>query len=158
MEIKKLEKNVSWFQRFNFELGYFIVLNIMLIAVDIPLIHSFWELSEVVILGLIILLMLRNKSRIIYKIEFDDLDQKMNMYYYQFIFFRFSISIPYSQLNFKYLKQSYGIGNLMYALVFLNRKKNVAEINEKSRGGWSKNEIDNIKYNLNIIKNTTANN
>ncbi len=154
MDVKKLEKNVSWFQRFNFELVYFIVLNIVLITVDYPIIDLYWELSETAILVLIILLMLRKNSRIIYKIEFDDIAQKMNMYYYQFIFFSFLISIPYSQLNFKYLKKSYGIGNLMYALVFLNRKKFVAEINEKNRGGWSKNEIDKIKDNLNIIKNT----
>jgi hypothetical protein len=150
--MKIIEKRIPWFKRLNSELYYLPIINLVIIIVDFSLFMQYWELIEIVILVIIFLALLRKSSRIIYKIEFDDLKSKVDIYFYQFIILRNSKSISYVMINYKYKRKSYGIGNLMYSLIFLSSYKFIAEIREKNRMGWSKNEILKIKDKIDFIK------
>ncbi|HEY9113218.1 MAG TPA: hypothetical protein VIN10_00875 [Bacteroidales bacterium] len=150
--MKIIEKRIPWFKRLNAELYFLPIINLVIIIVDFSLFMQYWELIEIVILVIIFLSLLRKSSRIIYKIEFDDLKSKVDIYFYQFIIWRNSKSISYAMINYNYKRKSYGMGNLMYSLIFLSSYKFIAEIREKNRMGWSKNEILKIKDKIDFIK------
>lgn len=148
-----MEKNVRWYHRVNVELYYLLIINLVLIAVNYQFFIRFLELIELIIFLLIVLSQFRKNNRIVFKVIFDDNNKKLDVHFYQFIITNFAVSIPYSQLNYKYNLKSYGIGNVMNALVFLSSKKSIAEIKEKNSIGWTKDEIAKIIDKLNVIKN-----
>lgn len=146
-----LKKTAPWYHRVNAEIFYLIIINIAILLLDFHLLMHYWAFIQFVILLLIIFILLRKSSKIIYQIEFDDFKQELRLSYYQFVFLKRIERISYSELNYNYISKIYGIGNMIKALIFVRSKKYIAEIREKNRIGWSKNDIDQIIDKLKVI-------
>lgn len=147
-----MEKDFRWYDRINGEIYSLVLINIALIISDYRLLSDYWFFTEFIFIILIIWILYRKSSRLIYKIEFDDKGEKMDIHYLQFLIKNYVVSIPYSQLDYKYTKKSYGIGNVMPVLVFLNSKKYIAEIREKNDISWKKEEINALIEKMDTIK------
>lgn len=146
-----LEKKVSWFHRLDTEFYYLLLLNLTVSLACYETYTSNWVIFQLTFLLFILFLLFLKRSRIIYKLEFDDINQKLDIHYFHFIAYSKSVTIPYENIKYKYYTKSYGIGNLMKALVFLSSNKFVAEIPRKNRAGWSKDEISDIINMLNKL-------
>lgn len=146
-----LERKASWFHRVNYEIYYLIILNITASIIDYQMYISNLVIFQLIFLILILLILSLKRSRVVYKIEFDDIGQRMNLFYYQFILFNYSTIVPYSKLSYKYHKKNYGIVNRLYALMFYSSQKWIVEISENNRAGWSKDEISEIINKLNHL-------
>lgn len=153
-----LEKKVNWYHRARFATLYLFALNLIVVLVDDTVFMEHFMLIQLAVLVLVFLLLMSKRQRIVYKLDFDDINEKLTIYFYQFVFFNYSSSISYSKLDFKYLIQNYGIINRMYALIFLNSKKRIAEIAKVNDAGWTKNEILKIIEMLNLIKDRNVTN
>lgn len=146
-----LEKKVHWFRRVDQGFYYLVISNLIVAIHNYQTYTSNWLLFQFIFLTVIVLILFRKQSRIIYKIHFDDISQKLDINYFHFIFYEASVSIPYNNLEYKYYSKNYGIVNRMKALVFFSSKKFIAEIPRKNRAGWTKDEISEIMNKLNIL-------
>ncbi len=146
-----LQKKVHWFHRVDQEFYYLLLFNLTVAIYDYQMYTSNWLLFQLIFLTVIVLILFRKQSRIMYKIEFDDINQILSIYYFHFVGYENSVSIPYKSLEYKYISKNYGIVNRMKALVFYSSNKFIAEIPKKNRAGWNKDEISEIMNKLNIL-------
>jgi len=144
-----IEKKTSWYSRLNSEIYYFVIINIVIFIIDNKLFFNYYYYIEICILLIVLLLLSRNNSKMIYKLEFNNTDKTLKLYYYKYVFINSVAEITYANLKHEYILKSYGIGNVMMTLVFMDKKRNIAEIREKNEIGWTKYEvlriIDKIK-------------
>jgi hypothetical protein len=136
---------IQWFNRINAEVYYILIVNLFLIFYNFGMFVQNWAKIEIFLVALIILLLFRKNTRLVYEVRFDDTNKKLLMSYYQFIFLKFQKSIPYENLKVIFKKKSYGIGNIINALTFNDNKKFIAEIREVNRLGWSKKKLLSIE-------------
>jgi hypothetical protein len=147
-----IEKKSSWYNRLNSEIYYFFIINVTIFIIDNKFFINHYYLIEVCIFLIVLLQLSRNNSKIIYKLRFDNVNKTLRLYYYKFLFVDSAIDITYANLRYKYFLKSYGVGNVMMTLVFMDQKKNIAEIREKNEIGWTKNEVLKIIDKLNDAK------
>jgi len=137
--------DIKTLNRINAEVYYILIVNIFIAFYNLELFLQNWIRIEIFLVALIILLLFRKNTRLVFEICFDDANKKLVLSYYQFIFLKFKKSIPYENLKVKFKKKSYGIGNIINALTFNDNKKFIAEIREVNRLGWSKKELLSIE-------------
>ncbi|MCB2219836.1 MAG: hypothetical protein KQI35_05515 [Bacteroidetes bacterium] len=141
MERNNYLKKISWINRINGEVYYILIVNSFLAFYNLELFVQNWIKIEISLVSLIILLLFRKNTRLIFEVFFDDANKKLILSYYQFTFLKSQQSIPYEDLKVFFKKKSYGIGNIINALTFYDNKKFIAEIREVNRLGWSKNDL-----------------
>jgi hypothetical protein len=91
----------------------------------------------------------------VYAIKFDDERKVVIIYQFKYLF-RSEIKIKYTDYSSDFKTMSFGLGNLMKALVIKDKDKIVAMIGKKSWFNWKDEELNNINNfisaNVNIMK------
>lgn len=147
----KMEKKVKWYNRINGEFYFIPLANIILLIRQYDFLVNYLLIIELFIISLTILLLFRKNCRLIYKIEFYDDKNIILISFYQFIQIKSSYTIPYSMVNYQFKYKRYGIGIVRRALSFYISKKYIAEIREKNKLGWTKEELAIIMDKINLI-------
>ena len=116
-------------------------------------IHGFSFISTIIVEFIVVLYFLltisNNTYRFINRIEFRDEEKFIKIFYSQYIFKSFSITIPYDKLEYNYRKKSFFYSK---GLVFYNSEKYIASLLNQYKI-WNVNTIEMIFKKLKTIKN-----
>ncbi len=142
--MKIFEKKFYWYSKYNSELNYLPIVNFVFIAKGASFFYTHWIGIQLVVLFVIILVISRNKGRVVYKVIFSDNKQLCTIFYYRYIFWKRSASIPYYLLKYEYYKQRVGHLSAKNTLVFKNQDKYIAEIMESRINQWKDRDLKDI--------------
>lgn len=93
------------------------------------------------------------RSRLIMKLEFDDNQRMLNVFYNQYVFYDNTISILYKNTSFKYRYKIFRRGDMPKTLEIFKSGKYIGEIRENNKIGWSKEELEAILGKLDLVNN-----
>ncbi len=142
--MKVFKKKFNWYSKYNSELNYLPIINFVFIAKGGSFFYKHWIAIQLVVLLIIILVISRNKGRVVYKVIFSDNKQLCTIFYYRYIFWKRSVSIPYYLLKYEYYKQKVGQLSAKNTLIFKNQDKFIAEIMESRINQWKDSDLKNI--------------
>ncbi len=142
--MKVFKKKFYWYSKYNSEFNILPIINFVFIAKGASFFYTYWIGIQLIVLLIIILMISRNKGRVVYKVAFSENKQLCTIFYYRYIFWKRSVSIPYYLLKYEYYKQKVGYGIRKNTLVFKNQDKYIAEIMESRVNQWKDSDLKNI--------------
>ncbi len=92
-------------------------------------------------------------SRLIYSLNFSNEEACLIISFYDKYFIDKEISIFFHDLNYRYIKKTYGVGAVFWALEFYDRNHYIAEISPKDHIGWSIENLEKVLAYIKKIKN-----
>lgn len=90
------------------------------------------------------------RSRIILKLEFDDSQSMLRIFYNQYVFYYNTVSISYKNTLFKYRYKIFRRGDIPKTLEIFKSGKYIGEIRENNKIGWTKEDLEAILRKLNL--------
>jgi hypothetical protein len=152
-ELFEIKEMGTFFHKVWQEIYLLLFFNIGLIVGNVSFYSKYYLIIELCLFGLLLYRLFNKRNRHIYKIKFDDNNQILTIFFYQFITFKFNYNIPYKFIKVSYKHKIYGRGKIPITLEFKENKKFIAEIKQKYNIGWTNEEIERIYNRIKRINN-----
>jgi|GEM_PF-2382947 len=144
MTIFEVKYKTNLFHKVWNELYLLLFFNLGLALGNVSFFTSNYLIIELCVFGLLIFSLFNKRNRYTYKLQFNDEDNFLSIYYCQFIILKFEQKIDFKDLQISYMHKRYGRGKIPKTLEIKNKNNFIVEIRQKYNLGWTNKELDEV--------------